>query len=464
MSFLKAISTGLAPTQKAAGVLAPVDNRGGWVPWIREPYSGAWQKNDEIKVDSQLAFYAVFACISRISGDVGKLRPTLVEKTRDGIWVETTSPAFSPVLRKPNRYQNHIQFKESWTISKLTRGNTYALKQRDNRGVVIAQYILDPMLVTPLIAPDGSVYYQLSADNLAGINESVTVPASEIFHDRINTLFHPLVGISPLFACGLAAAQGLAIQSQQRQFFGNGARPSGVLTAPGSISDETAKRLKEAWDKGYTGANSGRVAVLGDGLKYEPMAMTATDAQLIEQLKITGEMVCTAFNMPAFKVGIGSMPTYQNGEVLNQVYYSDCLQQHIEQFELCQDEGLGIGEGVKIEGREIGVELDLTGLLRMDTAALEKTLGESINSGLRTTDEARRKIDLPPVAGGNTIWRQQQYYSLEALAERDRNQPLLESQQPAQPASSVDDEEKALEEALQLVIKSAAPLRFGASA
>src|SRR5690606_19981929 len=223
---------------------------------------------------------------------------------------------------KPNRFQNHIQFKEWWAMSKLTRGNTYALKQRDRRGVVVAQYLLDPGKVTPLVAEDGAIYYQLSADNLTGVSEDVVVPASEIIHDRMNCLFHPLVGVPPLYACGLAAAQGLAIQQQSRQFFGNGARPSGVLTAPGAISQEAADRLKEAWETKFTGSNSGKVAILGDGLKYEPMVMTATDAQMIEQLRMTAEQVCAAYHVPSFKVGIGQMPTYQNGEMLNQIYYS----------------------------------------------------------------------------------------------------------------------------------------------
>ena len=49
------------------------------------------------------------------------------------VWNVSTSPAFSPVLRKPNRYQNHIQFVENWIMSKLTRGNAYVLKERDQR-------------------------------------------------------------------------------------------------------------------------------------------------------------------------------------------------------------------------------------------------------------------------------------------------------------------------------------------
>src|SRR5690606_8918055 len=118
------------------------------------------------------------------------------------------------------------------------------------------------------------------------------IPASEIIHDRWNTLYHPLVGLSPVYAVGINALAGRKIIANSAKFFANGAQPSGVLTALGAISDDTAARLKEHWETNYTGDKVGRVAVLGDGLKYEQMTMTATDAQLIEQLKWTAETVC----------------------------------------------------------------------------------------------------------------------------------------------------------------------------
>jgi HK97 family phage portal protein len=435
---------------KHTKLLAPVDNRGGWWPLVNEPYPGAWQNDDELKVDTKLSYYAVYACVTLIANDIGKLRPRLMEMDEDGIWTEVSSPAFSPVLRKPNRYQNHIQFKEWWAMSKLTRGNTYALKQRDGRGVVVAQYLLDPEKVTPLVSDDGAVWYQLKADNISGVGDDVVVPASEIIHDRMNCLFHPLVGVSPLFACGLAAAQGLAIQTQSRKFFGNGARPSGVLTAPGAISQETADRLKDSWATKFSGDNAGRVAILGDGLKYEPMMMTATDAQMIEQLRMTAEQVCAAFHVPSFKVGIGQMPTYQNGEMLNQIYYSDCLQSLIEQFELCQDEGLGIGEGVAVQGRTLGVDLDLDGLLRMDTATQIKTLGDAVKGSLITIDEARKKLDRKGVDGGDVIWSQQQNWPIRDLAQRPIEAlvpgviPSGATPEPDKPVPPPDDDAKYL--------------------
>jgi len=432
--------------------LSPVDDRGWRI--IQEYRTGSFQANDTETVETQLTYFAVFACHTQITSDVGKLRPRLVEKTADGIWQETTSPAFSPLLRKPNRYQNHIQFKEHWIGSKLSWGNTYALKQRDNRGVVIGLYILDPERVTPLVSDDGSIFYRLNSDNLSGLRETqIVVPAREVIHDRMNCLFHPLVGIPPLYATSYAAQQGLAIQTQGKNFFSNGARPSGILTAPGEISQTTADRLKEYWNTNFTGDNAGKVAVLGDDLKYEQMAMSSTDAQMVEQLKLTAEQVCAVFRVPAFKIGLGQMPTFQNGELLNQGYYDSCLQSLIEQFELCMDEGLGIGEGVTIGGRELGVELDLDGLLRMDSATLIKTVSEGISGSVFTVNEGRRRLELPKVPGGDTIYMQQQNYSLDALNERDKGEDPFGTAKPdpaapaAEPAAPADDEisaEKAL--------------------
>jgi phage portal protein BeeE len=72
------------------------------------------------------------------------------------------------------------------------------------------------------------------------------VPASEIVHDIMIPLYHPLVGVSPLHACGSPAMLGSHIQRTSARFFENGARPSGILSAPGKINTDTAKRLKEA--------------------------------------------------------------------------------------------------------------------------------------------------------------------------------------------------------------------------
>jgi HK97 family phage portal protein len=421
---------------KLQKALSPVDNRGGWWPVIRESFPGAFQHNFEITLEDGLQYWAVFRCISIIASDIGKMRLRLVEKDARGIWKETTSPAFSPVIRKPNSFQNRIQFFESWMVSKLSRGNTYVLKQRDDRNVVTALYILDPNRTRPMVAENGDVFYELMRDNIASVTtERVLVPASEIIHDRWNTYYHPLVGLSPLYACGINAYTALRIQQNTARLFKNGARPGGVLTAPGAISDETAARLKAYWDENFTGENAGRVAVLGDGLNFDAMTMSAVDAQLIDQLKWNDATIAGCFGVPAYMINAGTAPAYNNVEALSQQYYSQALQIHIEALELALDEGLGLTSATD---RTLGTEFDTKDLLRMDTATKIKSAVEGLK-GIFAPNEVRAEFDLPPVAGGDAVYLQQQNYSIEALNKRDSKEDPFAT---AKPAATPEDEDE----------------------
>jgi len=212
-----------------------------------------------------------------------------------------------------------------------------------------------------------------------------------------------------------------------------------LLTAPAKIADDTAERLKKHWEKNYTGENAGRVAVLGDGLKYEALAVNAVDADLIAQLKMSAEMVCSAFHVPAYKVGVGPVPTYQNAEVLNQIYYTDCLQGHIEAIEALLDEGL------RIDAAKYRTEFDLDDLLRMDTATKVKATADAIGAGFMSPNEGRARFNLAPVTGGNTPYLQQQNYSLSALDARDRADPFAKPPPPpVSPVLEQDETDKAL--------------------
>lgn len=418
--------------QKALSAIPGGGRGSGWFS-ILESFQGAWQRNIEIKTDSVLSFHAVFACQSLIASDISKLPLMLMAlnpSTR--VWEETSNSAYSPVLRRPNNYQTTKQFIETWVISKLQYGNTYILKQRDNRNVVVAMHVLDPKLVTVLVADNGDVFYQLSNDRLAGLEKgSVTVPASEIIHDRFNCLFHPLIGISPIFAAGLAATQGLAIQSDSTKFFENGARPGGILQAPGAISDETAGRLKAYWDENYSGSNAGKVAVLGDGLTYLALKSKSTDAQMIEQLKWSAEIVCGVYHVPPFMIGVGAEPTYDNVQTVTLRYYSQCLQVLIVDIVTLLDDGLGM------DGVLIGTEFDTDELLRMDALTQMDVLEKS--KGKLTVNEQRKRLNRGPVTGGDTVYLQEQDHSLEWLAKRDA-MPIEQPAPAVTPAPDNDNE------------------------
>lgn len=394
--------------------LSPVNTGGGWTDVggtiVQDPVMGAWQRNQELKRTDLLAYHAVFACITLISADVGKLR-FYPKKRQDNVLTVTKSKA-TRLFAKPNNLQTWQQFAEQWINSKTTRGNTYVLKLRDVFGDIYQLHVLNPDRVKPLVADNGEVFYQVSRDKLFNLDSDVIIPASEIIHDRFNCLYHPLVGLSPISACAVSAGQGIAIQNNATTFFNNGSRPDGVLSIPASISVEKAREIKTQWETTHGGINKGGLAVLGDGAKYETISISANDSQLIDQLKLTGEVVCSVFHVPAFKVGIGSIPTGAKIENLNEIYYSDCLQHYIEAMENLLDVHLDLEKGVEIEA-------DLKPLIRMDSTSKIDYLAKGTGSGIIAPNEARADLGLLPVVGGDTPLMQQQNYSLGALSKRD---------------------------------------------
>jgi HK97 family phage portal protein len=443
MGVLASVRSLLARTIGSAA--APV--RGGWASIVREPYTGAWQQNVEIRQDTVLTYSAVYACVTLIASDIGKLCLRLVEQSDEDVWTEADSPAFSPVLRKPNRYQTIHKFVEQWITSKLIWGNTYAIKQRDARGVVVALYVLDPCRVTPLVAPDGSVYYELQQYELGGDllarpeTAPIVVPAREIIHDTMICLFHPLIGVSPIYACGLAALQGLAIQNSSTSFFTKGSRPSGIVTAPAGMTQAQLDNAKADWEVLSAAINAGRTAFFTSDLKYTPLTMNAVDAELIAQLHWTAETVCTCYHVPPYMIGVGPPPPYANVEPLLQQYYSQVIQSLLTNFESSLDEGLGILEPVN--GHQYGTEFDIDDLIWMDTATKVKAAHDAIGAGGMSPDEARRKyFGLGPVTGGDTPYMQQQMFSLEALAQRDAESPFAKPT-PAPPADQLPPDQVA---------------------
>lgn len=431
---------------KAAGdftTVVPTAGPSSWISVLREPFTGAWQRSVTPEPpDRQLQFATVYAAVSLIAGDIAKL-PLRLTRLVEGVWEESANPAYSPVLRKPNRYQTKSQFITAWIVSKLMWGNTYILKERDQRGVVVALYVLDPHLVKVIVAGDGGVYYQINGDTLTNPEGAAILPASEIIHDRCISPFHQLIGVPPLYAAAIASTQGLKIQNNSSVFFDNMSRPSGQLTTDQELGDEIAERLKKDFEEKFSGANIGKILIGGSGLKFEPMTMPAEQSQLIEQLGWTGEECLRPFHIPPYKVGLGAPPTFNNIGQLAQEYYSTCLQVHINDLEETLSFGLGLANDLK-------VDLDEGELLRMDPEARAKYETTLSAAGLLAPDEGRRLENLPPLpdGAGKVPFMQMQNFPVTVLAKRTDVTPLAAS--PGSPTQSSKDRREARELQWQL--------------
>jgi HK97 family phage portal protein len=392
----------------AFGSARPVGSS-AWLPiTVREPYTGAWQLNDPITPQSALSNPSVFGCVSAISADIGKIAPPLLlEQDGQGFWFETTNSAYTPVLRTPNRYQTAQQFHEHVVLSLLLYGNAYLLKTRDERGVVNQLYVLDPARVQVLVAPDGSVYYELQPNELAGIvsgDPAEIAPSREIIHIRINCFFHPLMGVSPLYAVAGAVSQAQAIQSSSSAFFANGGRSPFALVAPTKLDPLSADRAKAEAGKFKT---SGTM-VLELGMQIVPMPTSAADTQLIEQLGWTEETIAKCFRMPISRLNSAKQPPYANAEA-SQLQYLACLEPYLVSIANGWTTGLELPLYLK-------VEFDDTLLIWMDTATRTKAAKDAIVAGMSPNEVRSTYWGLGPVEGGELPYLQQQNRPVSTLA------------------------------------------------
>jgi HK97 family phage portal protein len=180
-----------------------------------------------------------------------------------------------------------------------------------------------------------------------------------------------------------------------------------VLTAPGKISKDTADRLKEDWDNNYTGQRYGKTAVLPEGLKWEPLTITAQDAQLIEQLRWSVEDVARVFRVPPFMLGDTTKTSYRNSEQLARAYLSGCLSYHIEALE--QRFARAFEFPVDYE-----LKFDLSTLLRAEIDVRYAAYQQALSSAWATINEVRAQEGLAPVEGGDEPHIQIQYVPLSA--------------------------------------------------
>lgn len=395
----------------------------GWLS-VFDWKPGAFQQDtrnpESDAVTDALMVAVVYACLRQIVWDISKLR-ICIKRLVKGIWEEGTHQTLLRLLRRPNPYQTWIDFIQSWLLSWLIAGDTFVVKGRQN-GIIVELHVLRPDLCTPVVATDtGDVFYRVAVmDGLVGLTpgEQAYFPASDIIHHRYLAISHPLTGSSCLQRAQLAARMREGILDVGAEMAENGGVPPGLLIAPEGMTQEQLKELADKW----AARKKGRIAVVDAAFKFEAIAAKYIDSQSKEFAGVAAEDICTAFNMPPWKVGVGTRPAGFDVEAQQIIYYQDCLQLPIEHIEMLMDSGLELAE-------DVSVEFDIAGLTMMDSKARADYLTKMVK-GVMKPNEARKIVGLPPVEGGDDVYMQQQEYSLSALHKRDLAAPA-----PAGPAS-----------------------------
>jgi HK97 family phage portal protein len=78
-----------------------------------------------------------------------------------------------------------------------------------------------------------------------------------------------------------------------------------VLTTEQKLTKEAAERIGKSWKSLKQGLrNAGDTAVLEQGLKWQPLGMSARDAEFIAGRNMQVQEIARLYRMPLYKLGV----------------------------------------------------------------------------------------------------------------------------------------------------------------
>ena len=302
---------------------------------------------------------------------------------------------------EPNPEMTSFVFRETLMTHLLLWGNAYAQVIRNGKGEVVALYPLMPNRMTVDRDSSGNLYYKY----YRGSDEAIRSKEYEVILSPYDVLHIPglgfdgLVGYSPIAMAKNAIGLAIATEEFGAKFFANGAAPSGVLEHPGTIKNPT--KVREAWQSQFGGSsNSGKVAVLEEGMKYTPISISPEQAQFLETRKFQINEIARIFRVPPHMVGDLEKSSFSNIEQQSLEFVKYTLEPWIVRWEQAISRALLSGD----EKKKFYPKFNVDGLLRGDYQSRMNGYAVGIQNGFMCPNDVRslENMDLiPDELGGN---------------------------------------------------------------
>ena len=352
---------------------------------------------------SAMQMTAVYSCVRILSEAIAGLPLHLYRYGEDGSKQKALDhPLYTLLHDEPNPEMSSFVFRETLMTHLLLWGNAYAQILRNGKGDVIALYPLMPNKMTVDRDDEGHLYYsyQRSNDEALKPNSRVILSPHEVLH--IPGLgFDGLVGYSPIAMAKNAIGLAIATEEYGAKFFANGAAPSGVLEHPGTIKDPS--RVREAWQSQFGGSsNSGKVAVLEEGMKYTPISISPEQAQFLETRKFQINEIARIFRVPPHMVGDLEKSSFSNIEQQSLEFVKYTLDPWVVRWEQSIMRGLLSPD----EKKQYFAKFNVDGLLRGDYQSRMNGYAVGRQNGWMSANDIREleNMDRIPAEEGGDMY------------------------------------------------------------
>ena len=354
--------------------------------------------------DSELSEATYYACLKVLSEAIGKLPLKLLTYTdNDGIVTARKHPLYNIVHDRPNKYMTSTVFWGTVEYNRNHYGNAYVWIR--GAGANMTLWILPSNEVeiwyddATILSDIPDIYYIYSYGGKQHVFGS-----EEILHFKGSNSFDGIEGKSVREQLRQTVGGNIKAQKLVNKMYDNGFTGKAVLQYTGNLNEANQKAFTAGIQKYLKGELSSEgienIVPLPFGATLAPLNLKLSDNQFLEVKQYTALQIASAFGIKPYQIGDYTKSSYASAEAQQLSFYVDTLLYIVKQYEEELTYKL-LSNEERLAGYHFKFNIDV--ILRADFATKITTLSTATNSFLMTPNEARRKLDLPSVPGGDEL-------------------------------------------------------------
>ncbi len=334
-----------------------------------------------VSQDRALTLAPVYAAVDMIAGDISTLPIKAYRRGIDERLPMNTLPQLFERLVSTGRI---VPWLHQCMTALLLRGNAFGLiTERDGFGFPIAITWMDPVKVAPDYRPGRGGQW---------LYEGREVPRDDLVHIAAFVVAGQQQGLSPIGHFAQLMGVGLYAQAYGHDYFANGGTPPGTFR---NTTQPIPDQAQAAAIKARLGAaiRTREPLVMGSDWEWQSISVSPQEAQFLETIRATATQIANIYHVPPEEIGgdTGKSMTYATVELNEIKYIRKALRRWLVVLEAAFS--------ALLPDRQY-VRFNADALIRADLKTRSEVLLAEVAAGLRSLDEVRSILDLPPLPRG----------------------------------------------------------------
>lgn len=343
--------------------------------------------------DSAMTSSAVYACVRILSETVASLPLVMYRRQDRGKTRAPEHPLYRLLHDQPNDFMTALELRETLQAHLALWGNAYAQLDYNGAGQVTGIFPLRPDKMQRIETQGGQRVYHYQTPS----GQVIPLNGARIWHLR-GLGSDGLFGYSPIQLMRNSVGLSMATEKYGAKFFGNGARPGGVLEHPGKLSDASANRLRSSWNEMHMGLdNSHKVAILEEGLKWHEVGLPPEDSQFLETRRFQVQEIARIYRVPPHMLADLERATFSNIEHQGIEFVVHTIRPWLVRWE----QSISSNLMTERDRQTFYPEHLVDGLLRGDTASRYQAYATGRQNGWLSANDIRALENMNPVDGGD---------------------------------------------------------------